>query len=177
MQTFALNRYLLYLCVFLYIYSQINKPKSVFMKITMRIIALCAFALAGLALNAQSIEGVWKTVDDNSGKTKSEVEIELKNGKVFGTIIKLYKEPGEDPDPLCTACEGKLKNKKIIGMQIVNGLEKDDDEWYKDDGIIDPENGKWYDCKMWVDEDNNNELKVRGYIGFLYRTQTWYRVK
>ena len=62
------------------------------MKITMRIIALCAFALAGLALNAQSIEGVLKTVDDNSGKTKSEVEIELKNGKVFGTIIKLYKE-------------------------------------------------------------------------------------
>jgi len=29
---------------------------------------------------------------------------------------------------------------------------------------------------MWFDEDNMSELKVRGYILFLFRTQTWLRV-
>jgi len=42
---------------------------------------------------------------------------------------------------------------------------------------MDPENGKVYDCKVWVDEDEPDKLNVRGYIGFFYRTQNWYRVK
>jgi uncharacterized protein (DUF2147 family) len=28
---------------------------------------------------------------------------------------------------------------------------------------------------MWLEEDNMDELKVRGYIYFLFRTQTWLR--
>ena len=148
------------------------------MKKNLRLIALVAVTLFfSSSLFAQSIEGVWKTVDDETGKTKSEVQLELKDGLLYGTIIKLYKEPGEDPDPLCTECSGKNKNKKIIGMQIVNGLEKSGVDWKKEDGILDPENGKLYFCKMWLDSDNPKELKVRGYIGFLYRTQTWYKVK
>ena len=38
-----------------------------------------------------------------------------------------------------------------------------------------PKNGRIYDCKMWFDEDEPNVLKVRGYWGFLYRTQEWIR--
>lgn len=133
--------------------------------------------ISAMAVNAQSIEGIWKTVDDNTGKTKSEVQLEIKNNALYGTIVKLYKEPGENPDPVCNVCEGAFKGKKIIGMQIVNRLKNDGTEWKADNGILDPENGKWYDCKMWVNQDNPNELKVRGYISFLYRTQTWYRVQ
>ena len=40
--------------------------------------------------------------------------------------------------------------------------------------IMDPDNGKTYKCKMWVKGD---VLTSRGYIGFLYRTQQWFRVK
>ena len=59
-------------------------------------------------------------------------------------------------------------------MIIMENLEKDDDEW--DDGeILDPNNGKIYDCKIWL--EGNDILKVRGYVGFFYRTQTWKRVK
>ena len=36
------------------------------------------------------------------------------------------------------------------------------------------ENGKEYKCKIWVE---NGLLKVRGYVMFLYRTQTWFRPK
>lgn len=128
-------------------------------------------------LSAQSVTGLWKTIDDETGKPKSEVEITIKNGKLYGKIVKLYREKGEDQDPVCTECPGVKKGKKIIGMMIITGLEKDGDEWEKDDAILDPKTGEIYDCKIWLDEDDKNILNVRGYIGFLFRTQTWHRIK
>ena len=54
-------------------------------------------------------------------------------------------------------------------MEIIREMEKDGDEW-EDGTILDPKSGKIYDCEIWRDGE---ELKVRGYIAFLYRTQTW----
>jgi len=59
--------------------------------------------------------------------------------------------------------------KPIVGMVIINDMEKDEDEW-GNGTILDPENGKIYRCKLWVED---GKLMVRGYIAFLYRTQTW----
>jgi len=129
------------------------------------------------SISAQTIVGKWKTIDDETNKVKSIVEIYKKDGKAYGKILKLFKEPNEDQDPICDKCEGALHNKKIIGMQIINGLEEDDGEWEADDGILDPKKGTIYDCKIWVDEDDSDILNVRGYIGFFFRTQTWHRVK
>jgi len=126
---------------------------------------------------AQSIEGQWKTIDDETGKAKSVVDVKLKDGKLYGEIIKLYRSPEEDQDPVCEECTDHRKGKKVIGMTIITALEKDGDEWEADDAILDPNNGKIYDCKVWVDEDNPDILNVRGYIGFVYRTQNWKRVK
>lgn len=132
-----------------------------------------------LSLSAQDISGTWKTIDDETGKAKSIVKIEIKDGKAYGKILRLFRAEGEEQDPVCDECKGDLNGKKIIGMQIINGLEKDEDdnEWTGDDGILDPDNGKIYNCKLWVDEDNPDKLNVRGYIAFLYRTQEWFRVK
>ena len=52
-----------------------------------------------------------------------------------------------------------------------------DDDRYEDGTIFDPEKGKTYNAKLWIDEDNRDVLKVRGYIAFLFRTQEWQRVK
>ena len=78
--------------------------------------AIIAFVTTGLS--AQSIVGKWKTIDDNTGKERSVVEIYEKDGRFFGKIIQLFREPGEDPDPVCDECKGAKKNKKIIGMEI-----------------------------------------------------------
>ncbi len=121
---------------------------------------------------SQSIVGEWKTIDDESGKPRSIVEIYEKEGKYFGKIQKLFREPGEDPDPVCDECEDHRKGKKIIGMEIISDMKfnKKDNEYHKGE-IMDPENGNVYDCKLWVDDDG--KLKVRGYLLFFYRTQTW----
>ena len=61
-------------------------------------------------------------------------------------------------------------------MEIVRDMVRDGKELEWEDGTIcDPKNGKVYDCEMWFEDGNMNELKVRGYIYFLFRTQTWIR--
>lgn len=124
----------------------------------------------------KSIVGDWKTIDDETKKPKSIVHIFITDGKLYGKITKLFREKTEVQDPLCDKCTGYRKDQKMIGMQILNGLVQDDDEWEGDDGILDPKNGKFYDCKMWLNPDNPDILNVRGYIGPVYRTQTWYRI-
>lgn len=128
-------------------------------------------------VNAQSITGQWKTIDDETGKAKSIVDLTIKDGKLYGEIVKLYLNADEDQDPICDLCPTDRKDKKIIGMTIITALEKDGKEWEADDAILDPKDGKLYDCKIWIDEDNSDILNVRGYIGFFYRTQEWKRVK
>ena len=60
-------------------------------------------------------------------------------------------------------------------MHLTNvAIQKKGDE-YKGGTILDPQKGKEYDCKIWLEEDDTNKLNVRGYISFLFRTQNWYR--
>lgn len=142
---------------------------------TLLLSLLTAFVFSGTV--APTVEGRWKTIDDETGKAKSIVEIYKSGDKLYGKIVKLYRDANEDQDPKCTECEGDNYNKRITGMTIIEGMEfdADDDEW--DDGtILDPKTGTVYDCKLWLDEDNSNRLKVRGYIAFFFRTQTWERV-
>ena len=122
-------------------------------------------------ISAQSIVGQWKTIDDESGKPRSIVDIYEKEGRYYGKIVKLFREPGEDPDPVCEECEDHRKGEKVIGMEIITDMKYDKgDNEYRKGEIMDPENGNIYDCKLWVEEGN---LKVRGYLLFFYRTQTW----
>jgi uncharacterized protein (DUF2147 family) len=121
----------------------------------------------------QSILGKWKTIDDHTKEERSVVEIFERSGKVYGRITRLFTKAGEDPDPVCDKCpeDDSRFRKKIIGMEIIREMKKDNGE-YVDGDILDPEEGKIYRCKLWLD---GNELKVRGYWGPFYRTQTWMR--
>lgn len=120
-----------------------------------------------------TVIGKWKTIDDETSQPKSIVEITEKDGKVYGKIIKLFRGPGEDPDPVCDKCsqDDARHNKKVIGMEIIKGLSKDNTD-YSGGTILDPADGRVYRCKIWL---NGNNLMVRGYWGPFFRTQTWIR--
>lgn len=125
------------------------------------------------AQKADDILGIWFT---EGGKSK--VEITKKNGKYDGKIIWL-KTPNREDGTVKLDRENedeKLRSRKILGINVIQGFEWDDDE-YEDGTIYDPENGKLYDCEItW---ENQNTLNVRGYIGFslLGRTTVWTRAK
>ncbi|WP_437177289.1 DUF2147 domain-containing protein [Collimonas arenae] len=132
-------------------------------------------APAAFAQAPNSAVGLWKNIDDHSGKPKALIRITEANGVLSGKIEKLLRDPSEDQNPKCVKCEGDLKDQPILGMTIITGMQKDGSE-YNGGKILDPDNGKVYKSKMTLQE-NGQKLDVRGYIGvpMLGRTQTWLR--
>ncbi|HZH86644.1 MAG TPA: DUF2147 domain-containing protein [Brumimicrobium sp.] len=121
--------------------------------------------------SSQTIEGIWETYDDASGELKSEVKIYIKDGKLYGKIIKLYNLDVDPKDAKCELCTDYRKDKPVIGMLVMTGLKKSGEEWVGNSALLDPNNGKSYDAKIWL--EGNNKLAVRGYIGWFFRTQYW----
>ena len=120
----------------------------------------------------EGILGKWKTIDDETGKEKSIVEIYEDNGKVYGKIVEILTEKKK---AVCSKCDGDKKGQPILDMVIIEGLEKDDDV-YDGGTILNPENGKEYKCRLKIGDDKDT-LQVRGYVAFFYKTQYWKRVK
>jgi uncharacterized protein (DUF2147 family) len=139
------------------------------MKTVSLAVILAVLFVARLAAAADSPVGRWKPVNEKTGKVESEVEIYEQGGKVFGKIVGLT-EPNEDGKPkVCKKCSGADKDKPVLGLVIIKGLSPSGDR-YKGGTITDPEDGKVYRAEIWVEDGT---LKVRGYIMFFYRTQTW----
>ena len=140
------------------------------------LILLCITFLNVFSFAQSTPIGKWKTIDDETNKPKSIIEIFEKEGKLYGKIEKLFLKADEDQNPKCDKCFGNKKDQLIIGMQILNGLKKDSDIKWIDGEILDPDNGKTYSCKVTLIEDGK-KLKVRGFIGFslIGRTQVWDR--
>ena len=49
------------------------------------------------ALKAQKEVGLWKTIDDETGKPKSYVELYIKNGKLYGKVTDILDKAEENP--------------------------------------------------------------------------------
>ena len=119
------------------------------------------------------ITGKWKTVDDETGKPVSVVEIYEKQGKIYGKIIELFNP--KNKTRVCENCTGDDKNKPLNGLIVIKGLVKNGNEYTGK--ILDPKQGRLYKCVITF--ENHHRLKVRGYIGvsFIGRTQYWERIK
>ncbi|HEU4777248.1 MAG TPA: DUF2147 domain-containing protein [Telluria sp.] len=132
-------------------------------------------ALVPASAQDASPVGLWKNIDDVSGKPKALIRISEDKGELRGQIEKLFPAPGEDPNPKCTACSGAKKDQPVIGMVFMSGLKKNGDE-YTDGEILDPDNGKVYRSKVSLAE-GGKKLKVRGYVGvpMFGRSQVWVR--
>jgi uncharacterized protein (DUF2147 family) len=131
---------------------------------------------AGLFAQKATCVGRWTTIDDKTGKKKSIVELYKNDGKLYGKIVYLYPREGRPDNPVCEKCTDDRKDKPLVGLQLVRSLEWDGEVWYGGT-IVDPENGKVYKTKLWIDEGTPDKLNVRGYLGPFFRTQTWTREK
>ena len=87
-----------------------------------RILLLIALGLIStLAAAAENPVGLWRTIDDKSGKEKSLVRVTESNGQLQLTIEKIFREPGEDPNPLCDKCPGEKKTNPSSACRSVMG--------------------------------------------------------
>ena len=138
-------------------------------------VLLATLALAASAANAQSggATGRWKTIDDETGKAKSIVEItRAADGTLSGRIVELI-DPSR-PDPTCDKCKDDRKDQPITGMEIIRGMKADGGEW-SGGTILKPDEGKVYKSKMELVE-NGAKLKVSGCVAFICKSQLWERL-
>lgn len=141
----------------------------------MKNVFLILFALLFTSAFAQkSVLGKWKSIDDETGKALGIVEIYEEEGMVYGRIIEILNP--KDKNKTCDKCPGEDKDKPILGLTVIKDLKKDGNE-YSGGHILDPKHGKVYKC--YINLENEDKLKVRGYIGISLfgRTQYWHRVK
>lgn len=146
-----------------------------------RLLITTLLLIGALSLPAQTPIGTWKTIDDETSQAKSHVKIYEKEGKLYGKIVKLYRADGDTLT--CYACnpDDPRYGEPIMGMVIMQGLEKDGDGNWEEGEIMDPNNGETYGC--YLEMESADKLKVRGFIGTwltgkaLGRTQYWYRVE
>jgi uncharacterized protein (DUF2147 family) len=146
-------------------------------KLLMIGVAGSAFLASVAMAQSSSPAGLWKNIDDETGKTKALIRITESNGEFSAKIEKLFREPGEDQNPRCEKCEGARKDQPIVGMTILTGLKAEGAD-YTGGQILDPSNGKVYKSKMTLG-DGGRKLDVRGYIGapMFGRSQTWVRAE
>lgn len=123
-------------------------------------------------MQSQEVIGKWKIIKEETGEARSIVKIYEEDGEVYGQVIRILNEAKRDK--LCTKCKGEDKNKKIEGLILMKHFHKDGEE-YVDGTIMNPDDGKIYKSKMWLDEDNPDLLNVRGYVGIFYKTVQWQR--
>lgn len=138
-----------------------------------KFIALLLFAFPLMAFAQSSPEGRWKTIDDETGKVKSIVEItQVANGTLQGKVVEvLHSDRG--PNPLCDKCKGANKNKPVKGMTILWGLKADGNGW-SGGTVLDPAKGKTYKSKLEL-LDGGRKLGMSGCIAFICRQQVWVR--
>ena len=141
------------------------------MRLILTALLLAALPLSAFAQDA-SPTGRWKTIDDETGKVKSIVEItRAADGTLQGKVAKVL-QSDQGPNPVCDKCKGTNKGKPIEGMTILWGLKADGDEW-TGGTVLDPAKGKTYKAKLEM--ISADKLGMSGCIAFFCRQQVWIR--
>lgn len=145
------------------------------MKIRRALTLAFGLAFAGAVFAQATPVGLWKTIDDETGKPKSLVRITESGGVLSGRIEKLI-DPKE-PNPVCDKCTDARKDKPVLGMTIFTGPKRsaDDPTIWEGGEILDPGNGKTYRMRLRMVDDKT--LEMRGYIALFYRNQQWQRAE
>ncbi len=141
------------------------------MRIKLLALVLAMLPVAAFAQNTPV--GRWKTIDDETGKVKSIVEItQASNGTLSGKVVEVLSSD-RGPNPTCDKCSGANKDKPVKGMTILWGLKKDGEGW-AGGTVLDPAKGKTYKSKLKM-IDGGAKLGMSGCIAFICREQVWVR--
>lgn len=140
------------------------------MKIIKSIILLTITCISfnTIAISQSNIIGKWLAEDKDAV-----IEIYKKDNLYYGKIIKLMPATDENGKPFLDENnpDKSKRSNTILGLNTISKM-KWNNNILEDGHLYDPRNGEYYNGKIWYE---NGILKVRGYLGFFYLTQTWTR--
>ena len=110
-------------------------------------------------LNAQSILGKWNNRDRKTGEINSVVEIYEKDSMLYAKIVHVINP--ELRDALCEKCKGSMKNKPVMGMNVLFKLKKKNENKWSEGYGLDPESGLYFNAI--VKYISVNKIKIRAF--------------
>ena len=145
------------------------------MKKIISIICIIFFSTSSFSQEEKNILGYWLNEEKDA-----KIQIFEEKNILVGKIVWL-KEPKDEFNKWKLDKENpneKLRNRKILGLQIINNLNWDSNkrEW-RGGEIYDAREGDTYSLYAKIKE--NGDLSLRGYIGFSLfgKTTTWTKTK
>jgi uncharacterized protein (DUF2147 family) len=145
------------------------------MKQLLGVVATLMFLMIGPLTFAQTTNPADRIVGTYwSPEKDGKIQIYKQGTKYFGKVLsgKKARKDDQNPDPA-------LRSRDVIGANIFEnfGYDAKAGEW-TDGTIYDPNNGKTYDCKLWL-EQSGAVMMARGFIGISLfgRTAKFERVK
>ena len=154
-----------------------------------RFITLCFLAVFGLSIAsaADKVEGLWKSIDEKTGKTTAAWHIYQKDGVLYGEILTV---PNQADSTIAKDCkssypnfpiQGNVNKMTVIHTPFIFGLKMKNAGQWEGGNIIDPNDGKMYKCKITFHDPDSKRFKtdtleMRGELGLgIGRSQFWAR--
>jgi len=136
------------------------------------------------AVSPDAALGLWETEHTENGW--SHVEIFARDGRYHGRLVWLSEPVYKADDPQAGQPvvdrenpDASLRDRPLVGLEIMRDFEFDGQNKWVDGRIYDPESGKEYRCKITLKDPDT--LEIFGYVklGFakLGRNSLWKRVK